>query len=57
VKTYLSDRAWRELQRRLTDDSVISQNVISLAIFSRENRSAYINGEKLDSNINIFIMM
>lgn len=51
---YLSARARRELQRRLTDDSVITLNVISLAVFSRANGSTYINGEKLDGNINIF---
>lgn len=38
---YLSARAQRELQRRLTDDSVITLNVISLAVLQNKRKYIY----------------
>lgn len=54
---YLSARAWRELQRRMTDDAAITLNVISLAVFSRANGNTSINRRNLNGNINIFIVI
>lgn len=45
---YLSARAWRELQGRLTDDSVIILNVITLALVSRAIKSTYISNKESD---------